>query len=251
MLATGLRAIVVSVDFADLLAVTLPYNRHHFEDVLIVTSTADKDTPRVARDYQAKVFATESFYEPGAVFNKHKSLEEGLDYMGRYGWICLLDADVLWPCELPSRFPLSRGRIYGPSRREMKDLSGLVVPDESKWEQFPIWPPCPCPLLGGFSQIFHADDAGHPPWHDLNWRHAGGGDTVFQQRWPIRNRIRLPFAVLHLGPVGVNWCGRTMPYLDGSVPPESGDRMTRLLEFVKAPGFPRRDPRERYLPCEF
>ena len=237
------RAVLVSVDFADLLDVTLPYNQHHFEEVLVITSTADKQSQEVARNRGAKVYETDSFYEPGAIFNKHKPLEEGLEAMGRQGWICIMDVDVLWPKILP-KFGLEPGHLYGPGRRVMTEPSKTIPED---WSGFPAYLPN-SRLIAGYSQLFHADDPylGNPPWHETNWRHAGGADTFFQLQWPAMNRIRLPFDVLHLGEVGMNWCGRTSPYLDGSRPPEAKQRMDQLLQMVKRPGYPRRGPHERY-----
>src|SRR5580692_269178 len=91
-----MKAILVSVDYADILAVTLPYNRHHFDEVYVVTTPGSEDG-RVAKQLGAEVWGTTAFYDDGAVFNKWKALEEALDVMGRDGWLCVMDADVLWP----------------------------------------------------------------------------------------------------------------------------------------------------------
>ena len=37
------------------------------------------------------------FYADGAAFNKWKALELALDSYGRRGWLCVMDADVIWP----------------------------------------------------------------------------------------------------------------------------------------------------------
>ena len=93
-----MRAFLVSVDYTDLLALTLPCNRHHFTEVFVVTSTADAPSVRpVADACRAEVLATDLFYASGADFNKWLALEWALDHVGRKGWICLMDADVVWP----------------------------------------------------------------------------------------------------------------------------------------------------------
>src|SRR5689334_22908441 len=92
-----MKAILVSVDYADLLAMTLPYNKHHFDEVFVITSNADNATKQVARENHCPYLATDSFWDDGAMFNKWKALEEGLTVMGRDGWICIMDADILWP----------------------------------------------------------------------------------------------------------------------------------------------------------
>ena len=75
----GLRAILVCVDYADLLGLTMPYNRHHFSELMVVTSPQDKDTIALAPKLKAQLHVTESFYDNGADFNKWKGLEEALD----------------------------------------------------------------------------------------------------------------------------------------------------------------------------
>src|SRR5678815_6143087 len=92
-----LRAALVSVDYGDLLALTLRYNRHHFKDVLVVTTSRDQETIDVAERNGCHVFTTDAFYEGGARFRKWLALERGLEHFGRDGWLCLMDADVCWP----------------------------------------------------------------------------------------------------------------------------------------------------------
>ena len=253
-----MKAIIVSVDYSDILAITLPYNRHHFDEVLVVTSPKDVDTAKVAGANGAEVFVTDSFYDDGASFNKWKALEEGFNVLGRYGWICNMDADVLWPrsirvqeglvnlgigragvdlgwCDLS----VKPGTLCSPLRRMWNDwpqtpfVGHIVcgsVPDERDWSGFPIhrnvneW--------AGYSQIFHADDPhlGPAPWHEIDWVHAGGADSFFQRKWPAECKVRPPFEVLHLGPAGKNWFGRATPLADGTVPDEAPNRLRACEE---------------------
>lgn len=211
-----MRAALVSVDYADLLAVTLPYNRHHFDSVLVVTSPTDTKTADVALANGAIVYRTDAFYRNGAAFNKWLAFEEGLDFYGRHGWLCLMDADVLWPREAPLP-PLQQGFLYGALRYMMTDVH-LPIPPEDQWAQFPIhrnvneW--------AGYTQVFHTDDPvlGRPPWHETDWKHAGGADSFFQAKWHPSRRVRFPWNVLHLGIAGQNWYGRATEYLDGTRP---------------------------------
>lgn len=246
-----MRAILVSVDYADLLTVTLPYNRQHFEQVFVVTSSADHATQEVAKAHDAEVVVTDLFYARGAAFNKWAALEYGLDVIGREGWLCLMDADVLWPKELRCNrwsfaneccltvqpmagaavFEVKPGQLCSPLRRMCSLHEGMQAVQESNserwWNRFPIhrnvneW--------AGYSQIFHAQDLvlGAPPWHDVSWKHAGGADSFFQAKWAPQNKVRPPFEVLHLGEAGKNWYGRATPRLDGTVHPEAEARAGR------------------------
>lgn len=242
-----MKAIIVSVDYNDLLQITLPYNRHHFESVLIVTSNADLDACTIAEMNDADVYSTDSFYDDGAVFNKYKALEEGLDHMGRNGWIVQLDADVLWPKVLPPFNLLQVGNLYGPVCRIMSDLSQPIpLDDETAWQQYPARPNQV--EWAGYTQIYHADDPhlGDPPWHQVDWRHAGGGDSFFQLKWPRQCKLRPPgFEALHLGPHGTNWCGRATAYLDGTIPDGRDENLKQLRQFLTARRQTRRYDSER------
>lgn len=232
-----MNAVIVCVDYADLLAVTLPYNRHHFDRVLVVTAHKDVVTRAVCREHDAETHVTNAFYRSGASFNKWLALEEGLDLFGRKDWLCIMDADVLWPNRLPAMCSacghgngmkycpqvhgdpqgkdehrwvrwqdgLTIGKLYAPLRRMRPELTACP---EAEWGKYPIhknvaeW--------AGYSQVFHCDDPvlGRPPWHQIDWKHAGGADSFFQMKWTPANKIRPAFEVLHLGEAGINWMGR-------------------------------------------
>jgi len=204
---------------------------------MIVTTPRDLSTVHIGLQNNARVHMTEAFYDNGAVFNKFKALEEGLDEFGRHGWLCIMDADVLWPKFVPSLCDQDRGGtltpgyLYTPLRRMCEDLSA-GIPQEPYWKSYPLHPQQV--EWAGYTQIFHANDPHLPqaPWHQTNWRHAGGADSFFQQLWPKQHKLRPPFECLHLGPAGRNWCGRSTPYLDGTVDPLAEQRISSLRNFM-------------------
>lgn len=219
-----MRAAIVSVDYDDVLRLTLPYNRHHFEEVLIVTTPNSPDA-KVAREFGATVFETRSFYDDNAIFNKWKAFEEGLDAFGRHGVLCVMDADILWPKVIPVE-TYERGFLYSPHRRLWLDVTEQF-PSEAFWHLLPFFQDYE---FAGYSQIFHADDPHlpSPPWHEQNWIHAGGADSFFQQLWPPFNKRRVEWQVLHLGPPGRNWCGRATPRVDKREIPQAAYRRDTL-----------------------
>ena len=268
-----LTAVIVCVDYSDYLSVTLPRNRHHFREVLIVTHPSDLRTLSIAVRHECKTFVTSAFYDDGADFNKWLALELGLDFIGRNRWLCLLDADVIWPDNLPvDRDYFEVGKLYTPLRRMQKTLekepcpdcnngwdsycvpkhtpaydkprhticehclsSGCIVdiPKEDTWNKFPIhsnineW--------AGYTQIFHGADPvleSNRHWHQTNWKHAGGADSFFQQKWAKENKIRPPFEVLHLGEAGKNWCGRVSPLLCGEDVQGAADNEERMRQLM-------------------
>lgn len=246
-----MKAVIVCVDFADLLALTLPYNRHHFDEVLIVTSPEDRETKEVARAHKAHLYKTYAFWRHGADFNKWLALELALDEMGRSGPICLLDVDILWPKKADVSVATC-GKLVTPFRRMMENIEGLLsdgLPEEKDWWKFPLHPQQR--EFAGYTQIFHGEDPHlpkEPPWHQTDWRHAGGADSFFQALWSDADKVRPPFEVLHLGAAGENWCGRATQFLDGTKPFLADVKKERLRNYIKGrcPGEHRFD-REKLL----
>lgn len=235
-----LRAIMVCVDYADLLSITLPYNRHHFSEVCVVTTPTDHETQAVAEANSAHVYATTAFYLDGAAFNKWRALEEGLDCFGREGWLCIMDADVMWPTLAPVHEP-EIGRLYTPRRRMFEDVT-QEVPQEVDWHRYPLHRQER--EFAGYTQIFHGSDPhlGPAPWHQTNWRHAGGADSFFQQKWPESHKIRPAWEVLHLGPAGTNWAGRVGVCTDGRRPPGAMERHANLRRLLAGRRYSRHLP---------
>jgi hypothetical protein len=241
-----LRAIMVCVDFWDLAAITIPRNEHHFREMHFVISEEDvKTAVEVLNAIHPKrrptaffLHVTDLFYADGAVMNKWRALEWALDRMGRDGWLCIMDADVIWPQKIEWPGELVPGFLCSPLRRMVSDVEmstfkygTLDKLTEDRWKMLPIhrnvneW--------AGYSQIFSADDPvlGPPPWHEITYRHAGASDSWFQAKWPRERKIRPNWECLHLGPAGENWFGRTSPRLDGSLPEGREEKlaMTRVM----------------------
>lgn len=228
-----MRAFLTAVNFSDVLAWTLPYNRHHFDQVHVVTSLADEPNVRpLCEANGAAVYATDSFYAHGASFAKWLALEEALDHFGRHGWTVLMDADVCWPKNADVRRHLRPGYLFTPLRH-VCDPIPPSLPPESEWARYPLhrnereW--------AGYTQVFHASDPvlGPPPWHDVRYKTAGSSDSFFQAKWPMSKKVRPPWHVLHLGPTGTNWAGRVTPYVDGSVYPMANARREVLNEMFR------------------
>lgn len=228
-MGAALRGITVCVEYGDLLAITLPRNAKHFERLVVVSTPWDTDTAAVVASVpNAVLFATDAFYRNGAAFAKWAALEEGLDRLGRRGWVVVFDADIV----MPERMDLSGvrcGNLYTPPRRMLRDPS--TFGDALDWESLPRHA---AEEFAGYFQMFHCDDPalGPAPWYETDWAHAGGADSFFARKWSRRRQVRPPFEVLHLGEDGQNWCGRVTPRLDGSRHPDADRRAKRLSDFI-------------------
>lgn len=205
-----MKAVIVSVNYGDFLKWTLPYNRERFERVVVVTSTTDETTAEVAASNDAEVIRTDIWTANGARFAKYAGLDLGLDLLGRDGWLCVMDADIMLP-KTATWDHLRCGLLYSPFRRMCR---ACPPPPESEWHRFPRDPVAPPWHYLGYMQVFHASDPHlQPPWFGTGHRTAARGDMILMERWPRELRARTGWSVLHLGEERRNWTGRvTGPY---------------------------------------
>jgi hypothetical protein len=215
------RAVVICVNYDDLLAVTMPALLPHVTELVVVTAPQDAKTQAlVAGQRNARTHVTDAFYRRGAKFNKGLAMEEGFDALGREGWILVLDADILVPPDLGRQVELLRPRLgclYTPRRR--------ILDDPRQWEKYADhrrWSSLPGRREDkghyGYFQLFHAADPvlKEQPWYATEFTHAGQCDDKFQHRWPVPRKLRPTFEVLHLGRCDENWFGRTTARVDGA-----------------------------------
>jgi hypothetical protein len=229
-----MRAFIVSAEFGDFLGVTLPYNRHHFDEVTVITSRRDRYTIARAEENNADVFLTECWWDCGAMFDKWKALEKCLDAKGTHGPLCLMDADILWPKNI-GNFKPKMNHLYTPHRRILKNHLG-PIPPEKEWKDLPrAWPD---EEFVGYTQVFYGEDihVAEKPWfHGLyeTYGTAGFADVYFQARWPHHKKFRPPWEVLHLGLPMENWCGRTSQAMTGKWFPKRHERMRILRQKLR------------------
>ncbi len=217
-----MKAITVCVDYAPLLAMTMPRNLPHLDQWLIVTSPDDGATRDLVECYRAcgervSLYSTDAFYRRGALFNKGLAIEEAFDALGRDGWIMVLDADIVLPedISLPGE---RQDCLYSPFRR--------ICRSPKTWNAaraFATYPRHPDREFAGYCQVFHAESGalrGREVWYGTDWTHAGGCDSDFQALWPDDWKIRPEWEVLHLGEPQANWAG---------VDPRKRDQLRGLL----------------------
>lgn len=203
----AIRGITIAVGewYARTLEITLVRNLRHLTEVVVVTSPGDDEVKEVAARFpHVRIFETDAFTRHGARFNKGLAMEEGLDALGREGWILIHDADILFSDRLPLDL-IKPGTIYGARRRILEDVSTWTP--ELSWASLP---PVRDGGPVGFFQLFHASDpalVGKSQWYDVSFTHAGGGDAYFMAHWPRGRQVILPTEVLHLGPIDTNWFG--------------------------------------------
>jgi len=114
-----IEAVVVCVNYADFLAHSLPANRSHFNNMVVVTDSKDQATVDICNKYNVRCIRTDAFYENGNKFNKAAGINVGLKALQGGGWTVHLDADIVLPPLFRSiieRLPLDESKMYGLDR---------------------------------------------------------------------------------------------------------------------------------------
>lgn len=171
--------------------------RDELDRWIVITHPTDTETIELGRAAGLELVVTDAFSRhPRAYFDKALALSETIESVGPCDWILQVDADVGPPAgwrrcvEENARV----GFIYGTGRGGVMGVrpGGPRVDGE----------------LGGF---FHLWNAWDPIWTADptlgSWVSAGAYDTVFEQRWPRLNRVRLPIMLTHTGKRDTDWCG--------------------------------------------
>lgn len=224
-----LESVVVSVDYADILAYTLPQNSRYFDRMVVVTSSRDRDTKRLCEIYGVKCVVTDLFYE-GAVFNKAAGINEGLKHLDKDGWVLHMDGDIwLHPQSVRElrALKLNSQNLYGCDRVMIESyeqwLRFLSMPDlyREDWlirlSEYKVgsritqyWDGGHWQVLG-FFQLWHPSSSGVFDYPDSN--DASKSDILFSQKWSRSRRVLIPEVMaIHLenqeSQTGTNWGGR-------------------------------------------
>jgi hypothetical protein len=126
-----LEGIIVCVNYSDFLAHTLPHNKNHFDNLIVITDTKDEKTKKLCEYYHVRCIQTDIFYENGDSFNKGAAINYGLSQLENKGWVIHLDADIYLPPltrNILENIPLEPHKIYGADR--------LMCPSYEKWMEF-------------------------------------------------------------------------------------------------------------------
>lgn len=199
----NIHAITVCVDYADLLAYSIPRLAPHLASWTVVTSSADTETQALAREHGLTCRVTDVFYERGAAFNKGAAIEEArLALPGDDGWLLLVDADIVpeagW-FERVAAHGCEPGNLYSAWRYQCETPDDIDDPR--------------CPRIDGdglgvgYWQLMHRRDPLAQVPVPVYWKHAGVYDCEIKNRWDRRRRKELPIRLYHLSERD-NWFGR-------------------------------------------
>ena len=255
-----LQAVTVCVNYSDFLAQTLPYNKQHFDHMVVVTTPEDTATQKVCEYYNVECLKTNEFTQNGDPFNKAKGINVGLQWLSKHDWVVHLDADIYLPPlarGIFERISLDKNNIYGIDR--------MMCPNFEEWNKFITKPeplhtgwvyihPTRFPMgvrIGeymsegyepiGFFQMWHPNGSGIKAYPEL---HGGADrtDVLFAKKWPRKNRTLIPEVIgIHLDSenstieeMGKNWAGRKSKHFGvGYAPPKTKKKCFLLRWFTK------------------
>lgn len=99
-------AIVQSVRYADMLAITLPLNLSSFDSITVWTAPGEEAVQQVCREYGVDCYTTDAFHRDGDPFNRGRAYNVAFrELIGKRmektdspeGWVCQLDSDIVMP----------------------------------------------------------------------------------------------------------------------------------------------------------
>jgi hypothetical protein len=234
-----LEGLIICVNYADFLAHTLPHNKNHFNNLVVVTDTKDIETKKICEYHQVKCLQTDIFYEDGNSFNKGAAINYGLSQLEKKEWVMHIDADIYLPPltrTILERLPLENHKIYGadrlmcPSYESWRDFISQPKDVHEGWifihlNAFPIgvriaeymnydsgWEPI------GYLQLWNPKGSNvynYPTMHD----YCDRTDVIHCKKFKRKDRELLPeIVVIHLDSednkdnMGKNWKGRKTPH---------------------------------------
>ena len=240
-----LEGVIICVNYSDFLAHTLPHNKTHFDNLIVITDTKDIKTKELCEYYHVKCIQTDIFYENGDNFNKGAAINYGLSQLENKGWVIHLDADIYLPPltrSILENIPLEPHKIYSADR--------LMCPSYEKWIEFLN---VPQQIQEGWIYIhlnsfpigvriaeYNNKNAGYEPigYFQL-WNPKGSGvfnyptqhdycdrtDVIHCKKFARQDRELLPeIVVIHLeseglsvDSMGKNWKGRKTKLFEPSV----------------------------------
>ena len=227
-----LEAVVVCVNYGDILAHTLPDNRILFDRLVVVTAPEDKETRRVCEYWHVECVQTDVLESRWGRFCKGAGINAGLEKLAKSDLVVHMDADIVLPPltrKLIEGGRLDRSHLYGCDRvmcRSFVDWAKFrceprLQHEDECWihmNQFPFGHRVAIHSYGGyipigFFQMWSPSVSGifsYPEGHTT----AAREDTKFALQWPRAKRSLLPEVIAyHLeseaAPMAANWSGRT------------------------------------------
>lgn len=228
----NLTILTVSVNYTDILKISYYFNKKNFinkYDYHIITSENDNETIQFCKDNGLNCWSTNAFYKKNSKFNKGAALnaffqEYVKNNINKLDWILKLDSDIIINDTM-------QNFLYGISNNKLQDF--CVDSIDNNYSEY--FYGCPRRVYNtpknftegdyyeekfnldfiGYFQLFHISkikqDLGvNKPIFFENTNASRYDDMFTNKYWPNRNQRKILKGSLdHLGPIAINWDGRT------------------------------------------
>lgn len=211
-----LEAVMVSVDYSDILEIVLNENINIFDHIVVVTTPKDKKTQKICKKYNCTTVLTDCFYDDGCTFNKGKAINIGYKYLKYKDWVVNIDSDIVLFKNFKELFfnipKLDKEKLYWSKR--------IIFKNKTEWDVFLQTGACKKPKEEedalGFLQIFNYNSKvftllrkynNDNPYFEFSCD-ASQSDLEFKNKWNIKLRPMLKIPCYHLGEYEKNWNGR-------------------------------------------
>ena len=206
-----LEGVVTCVGYGDILELTLPKNKKHFDNLIVVTDLKDSRTKDVCDRNGVNCIQSDIFYSKRTVFNKGGAINLAYANLTYFDWCINLDADIILPDNFRHSFmahDLDENELYGVPRKfvwnyeQYKKLEDNTFLDEELLTLDGIG-------VGYFQAFnFKSNKIKHLPKNQLylDSNTAEQVDIEFLYNFyppPSPKVPRMFFDVIHLGPPGV------------------------------------------------
>lgn len=216
--------VTVCIRFDDYLGLTLDRYVETFDRVAVVTAEEDEATQRLAESKGATVVLSERQNHLGESFNLPALINDGVKALDPQEWIVKIDPDIYLPADARAHLDtcLDDPELLWGSRRYFCETAKIFQRYVASGDEGLLEPPYEDadPDVLGFFQLAHAkaahlDLAARGTFY-VEDRYEGPSrtnDRLLSGRYPVEQRRRTPFDVVHLGldAIGTNWKGRKAP----------------------------------------
>lgn len=225
-----IEGVIICVGYHDFLRWTLPFNKNHFDKLVVVTTEEDVKTQEICSYWNVHCVTTDSFYSNGDTFNKANGINYGLSFLDKDGWVIHIDADIYLPPktrQILNTIPLDAHSIYSIDRVNCNSFTEWIMfleNPENQHDNSGLLKPSN--FIKG-SRLLNLDRDGYIPigyfqlWNPkiskvYNYPNQHGSadrtDVLFSYNWTRDKRQLLPELVgIHIQTeetVGLNWNGR-------------------------------------------
>jgi glycosyltransferase involved in cell wall biosynthesis len=201
-----LDVVIVSVNYNDLLLVSLQHNSKIFDNITVVTSNDDLLCQKICQKFGVNYVITDVMYDENAIFNKGKAINEGVKSLKDPDFILLIDADIVIKDKIDVN-ELNENILYSSDRWICKSYNLY-----NQWQEGTLT----IEKIGrnegdkgiGFFQLFNISNSNidkEKPYPEMS-NNAAWSDLVFRDKFVIRNKVEN--TIIHLGDPYKNWDGR-------------------------------------------